>query len=77
MASKSFDTVELSQLLVNVVAILILASMSMSLLAFAPWEIDPLFSPLSHFLTLWPLLLLAIITYIAKVKLTDEEQEVP
>lgn len=77
MASDSLDESALSQLWPTIVAILILAGMSLSLLAFSPWGIDPLNSSLSHFLTLWPLTLLAILTYVAKVKLDDMETEVP
>lgn len=77
MAPDALDTWELSQLLANVVPLLILATLTASLLAASPWGIDPLYSTLAHFLILWPLLLLAVLTYVTKVKLYDEEAEVP
>lgn len=77
MSSESFDTWELGQLWTNVMPLLILATMAASLLVLSPWGIDLPYSPLSHFFTLFPLVVLATITYITKRKLDDEEAEVP
>lgn len=77
MVSDSFDTWELSQLWANIMPLLILATLTGTLFVLSPWGRDPLYSTLTHFLILWPLLLLATLTYIAKVKLYEEEKEVP
>lgn len=61
----------------NVVSMLILASMTVSLLALAPWGYDILYSGTTHFLILWPLLLLALLSFVAWAKLGDEDREVP
>lgn len=74
MSSDSIDAWELGQLLTNVMSMVILAVLAVSLVVLSPWGIDPLYSTLSHFFTLWPLLLLAIITYIAREKLAEEEK---
>lgn len=77
MTPDEYDTAELSQVLPNVVSMLIMAVSTVALLALSPWGFDPLRSSLTHFFILWPLLLLAILTYVAVVKLGDEEREVP
>lgn len=77
MASDALDTWELGQVLTNVMPMLILTTLSVSLLVLSPWGIDLLYSGLTHFFTFWPLLLLAILTYITYVKLAEEEKEVP
>lgn len=77
MTSDSLDIWELGQVLTNVAPLVILATLSVSLLALSPWGIDPLYSTLTHFFTFWPLLLLATLTYITYVKLMEEEREVP
>lgn len=77
MTSESSERWELGQLAMNVMPLLILATLSASMLVLSPWGIDPLYSGLTHFFTLWPLFLLATITYIAWVKITEEEREVP
>lgn len=77
MASNSDGVGELSQLWPNVVSMLILATMTVSLLALTPWGIDVLYSSITHFLILWPLLLLAVLTFVAKVKLAEGEREIP
>lgn len=74
MSSDSIDAWELGQLLTNVMSMVILAVLAVSLVVLSPWGIDPLYSTLSHFFTFWPLLLLAIITYIAREKLAEEEK---
>lgn len=74
---NALDTWELAQLWSIVVPLLILASMSVTLLVLSPWGISLPASALAHFFTIWPLLLLALITYIARVKLGEEETEVP
>lgn len=77
MNLDSLDRGEFSQLWPNVMSMIILGIMTVSLLAMAPWGIDVLYSGLTHFLILWPLLLLAILTYITKEKLAEEEKEIP
>lgn len=77
MATGTLDEAALSQFWPNVMSMLILAAISVSVLVLTPWGIDPMYSGLSHFLTFWPLLLLAILTYVAKVKLDDQDREVP
>lgn len=77
MVFDEFDAAELSQLFPNVVSMLIMGASTVALLALSPWGFDPLRSSLTHFFTLWPLLLLAILTYVAMVKLADEDRVVP
>lgn len=77
MASDSLDIWGLSQVWVNVVPLMIMATLTLSLLVLSPWGIDPLYSSITHFLTLWPLLLLAVLTYVTRVKLLNEEKDVP
>lgn len=77
MTSDTLDEAALSQFWPTIMALLILATMSVSMLLFTPWGIDPLYTSVSHFLTVWPLTLLAILTYIAKLKLDEGEKEVP
>lgn len=77
MKWNALDTWELAQLWPIVMSLLILASMSVTLLVFSPWGIDLPASAFTHFLTIWPLLLLATVTYITRVKLGEEEIEVP
>lgn len=66
----------LGQLFTNIVPLLILASMAVSLVVFAPWGRDLIYSSLPHFFTLFPLFVLAFITYVARAKLIDEDREV-
>lgn len=77
MRLRALDTWKLAQLWPVVMSLLILASMSASLLVLSPWEFDLITTGLTHFLTMWPLFLLAVITYVTRVKLGDEELEVP
>lgn len=77
MSSDSLDEAALSQFWPTIMTLLILGGMSVAHLAIAPWGRDPLYSSISHFLTFWPLTLLAVLIYVAKTKLDDAEREVP
>ncbi|MBX0296732.1 DUF6684 family protein [Haloarcula nitratireducens] len=39
-----------------------------------PWGMDPVYSPLHHFLTVFPLALLALVTYVAHEKINEAEE---
>lgn len=75
-ASKG-DLWDLGQLWSNVMPLLILALMSATLLALSPWGYDLPNSLFVHFFTLFPLVVLALVTYVARAKLFDEEREIP
>lgn len=61
---------------VNVIPIAILAFFVVYFLAFSPWGYDPEIVVIQHFLTLFPLLMLAILTYVsARIVSRDEEQQ--
>lgn len=75
-SSDPDDIWHLGQLFTNVVPLLILASMAVSILVLAPWGRDLVYSSLSHFFTLFPLFVLAVITFVARTKLIDDEREV-
>lgn len=77
MASDQSEPVGFPMVWPNVVSMLILASMTVSLLALGPWGYDILYSGMTHFLILWPLLLLAILSYVTWEKLVDEDRDVP
>lgn len=40
-----------------------------------PWETDFLYSSLHHFLTLFPLVLLAVVTYVTHQKLNESDEQ--
>lgn len=62
-------------LTVNVVPLVILLFFSVLFTAFYPWEPDPARFVIMHFLTLFPFLLLALLTYVAgKVVSRDERR---
>lgn len=68
---------DLTQLWPVVVPLLILASLSVSLLALPYWGVDLLYSSIAQFFILLPLVLYATLVYITKAKLDSEEREVP
>lgn len=76
MSSDSNDVWHLGQLFSNIVPMLILLSMALTMFVLAPWGRDLLYSTLTHFFTLFPLVVLAVITYVARAKLIDEDREV-
>lgn len=75
-SSEPDDVWHLGQLFTNVVPLLIMASMAASMLVLAPWGRDIIYSSLSHFFALFPLFVLAFVTYVARTKLVDEDGEV-
>ena len=62
-------------LTVNLVPLGILAFMDALFWVFNPWGWDPLMIVVSHFLTLFPLVLLAILTYVSGAIIQRDEGE--
>ncbi|SFS11589.1 hypothetical protein SAMN05216559_3901 [Halomicrobium zhouii] len=60
-------------LTVNLVPLAILAFMDVLFWVVNPWGWDPLIIVVSHFLTLFPLLLLAILTYVSGLFVQRDE----
>lgn len=65
MRHSILDRETLLDITVNVVPILILAFFFVLFVTWTPWTGEPLITLISHFLTLFPLVLLAIVTYVA------------
>lgn len=63
MTELERDTV--LDLVVNIIPIGILAFFSLLFLAFNPWGWDPFPIAITHFLTLFPLAVLVVVTYVA------------
>ena len=63
MSELERDTV--LDLVVNIIPIGILAFFSLLFLAFNPWGWDPFPIVITHFLTLFPLAVLVVVTYVA------------
>lgn len=55
----------LIDLVVNVIPIAMLGGFSLLFLAFNPWGWDPFPVLMTHFLTLFPLAVLVVVTYVA------------
>lgn len=67
------DRETLLDITVNLIPMGILFFFFLLYVVISPWEFDPLMFTLQHFLTLFPFLLLAILTYFsAKVIARDE-----
>lgn len=64
-------------LTVNLVPLVILAFMDVLFLVYNPWGWDPLMVVVTHFLTLFPLLLLAIMTYVSGAIIQRDEGRSP
>lgn len=60
-------------LTVNLIPLGILAFLDAMFWVYNPWGWDPFVIAVSHFLTLFPLLLLAILTYVAGVVVQRDE----
>lgn len=68
---------EISSLAANLaplVILLIFIVISLVWTAWFSWGVDPLYSSLHHFLTFFPLVLLALLTYVAYEKLRQDEE---
>lgn len=63
----------LLDLTVNVVPLVILAFFSLLFLAINPWGWDPFVVSLTHFLTVFPLVLLALLSYLAGLLVEQDE----
>jgi len=73
---STIDRDTVLDVLVNVVPIGILAFFVGLYLVFNPWGYDPGVVLLSHFLTIFPLILLSILTYVsARVIARDEKRD--
>ncbi|SHL62376.1 DUF6684 family protein [Haladaptatus paucihalophilus] len=59
---------------VNIIPLGILLFFSILFMIVNPWGWDPFPIVLTHFLTLFPFVLLAILSYIAGLKIQSEEQ---
>lgn len=68
----SRDTV--LDLSVNIVPLVILVAFSLLFLAANPWGWDPLIVFFTHFLTLLPLVLLAVVSYVAGIRIQHEDE---
>lgn len=60
--------------LVNVVPLAILFVLDLLFWVVNPWGWDPLFVVVAHFLTLFPLTVLAILTYVSARVIQDDER---
>ena len=65
----------LFDLVVNLIPIAILAFFSLLFIAFNPWGWSPFTVTLSQFLTLFPLFVLAVVTYVAGRVIQRDEAE--
>lgn len=78
MSSRPSLEQEVSDLASNIAPLIILALfvlLSLVWVFWFPWRPNPLYSSLHHFLTIFPLILLALLTYVAKTKLDEGEEE--
>lgn len=78
MSSRPSIEQELSSLASNIaplIILLIFVVLSLVWVVWFPWGPDPLYSSLHHFLTLFPFVLLAILTYVARKKVAEGEGE--
>lgn len=65
MAFLNLHRETLLDVLVNVVPLVILFVLDLLFWVVTPWEFNPVVVAAAHFLTLWPLLLLALLTYVS------------
>ncbi|WP_227356843.1 DUF6684 family protein [Haladaptatus salinisoli] len=65
MDDSTFDRETLLDITVNVVPMLILLFFVVLFTVWTPWEGQPLIYAISHFLTIFPLLVLALLTWVA------------
>lgn len=64
-------------LTVNMIPLGILLFMDIMFWVLNPWGFDPVFVFIAHFLTLFPFLLLAILTYVSGSIIQRDEGETP
>jgi hypothetical protein len=65
----------LIDLIVNLIPIVMLAFFSFMFVVFNPWEFDLFTAAMTHFLTLFPLVVLVLVTYVSgRIIQRDEGQ---